>query len=81
VTWAPAFAGVTSKVAKLNTAPRWIDSLARRILGTLERVTGGPSRKRAKERAVAKAAQLIADTGYHRRDPELAELKARLAAT
>jgi hypothetical protein len=47
----------------------------------LERVTGGPSRKRAKERAVAKAAQLIADTGYHRRDPELAELKARLAAT
>lgn len=28
----------------------------------------------------AKAAQLIADTGYHRRDPELAELKARLAA-
>jgi hypothetical protein len=28
----------------------------------------------------AKAAQLIADTGYHRRDGELAELKARLAA-
>ena len=28
----------------------------------------------------AKAAQLIADTGYHRRDGELAELTARLAA-
>jgi len=27
----------------------------------------------------AKAADLIAETGYHRRDPELAELKARLA--
>ena len=28
----------------------------------------------------AKAAALIADTGYHRRDGELAELQARLAA-
>jgi hypothetical protein len=28
----------------------------------------------------AKAAALIAETGYHRRDPELVELKARLAA-
>jgi hypothetical protein len=28
----------------------------------------------------AAAAQLIADTGYHRRDGELAELQARLAA-
>jgi hypothetical protein len=28
----------------------------------------------------AKAAQLIADTDYHRRDGELAELQSRLAA-
>ena len=28
----------------------------------------------------AKAAALIAETGYHRRDGELAELRARLAA-
>ena len=32
------------------------------------------------EAQTAKAAALIADTGYHRRDGELAELKARLAA-
>jgi hypothetical protein len=32
------------------------------------------------EAQTAKAAQLIAETGYHRRDGELAELRARLAA-
>ena len=32
------------------------------------------------EAQTAKAAALIADTGYHRRDGELAELRARLAA-
>jgi hypothetical protein len=32
------------------------------------------------EAQTAKAAALIADTGYHRRDGELAELHARLAA-
>ncbi|MGO9544648.1 MAG: hypothetical protein ACLPPF_07625 [Rhodomicrobium sp.] len=32
------------------------------------------------EAQTAKAAALIADTGYHRRDGEFAELKARLAA-
>jgi hypothetical protein len=32
------------------------------------------------EAQTASAAALIAETGYHRRDPELAELKARLAA-
>ncbi len=32
------------------------------------------------EAQTAKAAALIADTGYHRRDGELAELQARLKA-
>ena len=32
------------------------------------------------EAQTAKAAALIADTGYHRRDGELAELQARLQA-
>jgi hypothetical protein len=40
-----------------------------------------PEAARAEAQAqTTKAAQFIADTGYHRRDPELAELKARLAA-
>jgi hypothetical protein len=40
-----------------------------------------PEAARAEAEAqTATAAQLIADTGYHRRDGELAELKARLAA-
>ena len=40
-----------------------------------------PEAARAEAQAqTAKAAQLIADTGYHRRDAELAELEARLAA-
>ena len=41
-----------------------------------------PEAARAEAEAqTAKAAALIADTGYHRRDGELAELQARLAAT
>ncbi len=40
-----------------------------------------PAAARAEAEAqTAKAAALVADTGYHRRDPELAELQARLAA-
>ena len=40
-----------------------------------------PEAARAEAEAqTAKAAALIADTGYHRRDGELAELQARLAA-
>ena len=39
-----------------------------------------PAAARAEAEAqTAKAAALIADTGYHRRDGELAELQARLA--
>jgi hypothetical protein len=39
-----------------------------------------PEAARAEAEAqTAKAAALIADTGYHRRDGELAELQARLA--
>ena len=40
-----------------------------------------PEAARAEAQAqTAKAAQLIADTGYHRRDTELVDLEARLAA-
>ena len=40
-----------------------------------------PAAARAEAEAqIAKAATLVADTAYHRRDGELAELQARLAA-
>ena len=89
---APLPARRTSSSVSAPISPRWRTSPARRCGSTLtdlalERARLAldvPSSVRNETESAAHqtaiAEKLIAETGYHRRDGELAELKARLAA-